>query len=539
MNRFTPYLTDNLMPDQIPSSRPSIQRLEMQQIVKRFPGTLAVNHVDFDVNAGEIHALLGENGAGKSTLMKILYGLYTPDEGRILLNGVEINIRSPQDAIRQGIGMVHQHFMLVPSLTVAENVALGMKSSRGWRLDLDKVAARIHKLSESYGLKVDPHVPIWQLAVGEQQRVEIIRALYKGADLLILDEPTAVLTPLEVDEFFTILRSMAVDGRAIIFISHKLHEVLTISQRVTVLRDGQKVDSIPTSSATRLSLAEKMVGRPVALEYKRDTAMPGQPELLRLDGVSALNDRGVMGLHQVSLSVCGGEILGVAGVSGNGQTELAQTIAGLRPKHSGTIQIAGKEVTRATPTRLNQLGLAYIPEERMADGVIKEFTLAENFVLQDHGRKPYVHGGIFMNFHVIAKTCMDAIRSYEIKTPGTDVPIKNLSGGNIQKLILARELSRQPKVLIAAQPTRGVDIGASEYIHLRLLEERAKGTAILLISEDLDEILALSDRIAVMYEGKIVGIIPREAVDIQQLGAMMAGATDKHPVEELQQVKVE
>ncbi|MEO8610562.1 MAG: ABC transporter ATP-binding protein [Chloroflexota bacterium] len=525
------------MQEQTTIPRQTIQRLEMQQIVKRFPGVLAVNHVDFDIHAGEIHALLGENGAGKSTLMKMLYGLYTSDEGRILLNGSEIKIRSPQDAIRQGIGMVHQHFMLVPSLTVAENVALGMKSSRGWRLDLDKISQRIRELSESYNLKVDPNIPTWQLAVGEQQRVEIIRALYKGANLLILDEPTAVLTPLEVEDFFTILRKLVNDGRAIIFISHKLQEVLAISQRVTVLRDGQRVETIPTSAATRLKLAEMMVGRPVVLEYKRDM-VTSQPEQLRLTNISATNDRGTMGLLDVSLTVCGGEIVGVAGVSGNGQTELAQVIAGLRPTRSGTIHLADKEVTRATPTILNTLGLSYIPEERMVDGVIKDFTVAENFVLQDHGRKPYARG-IFLNFRVIAKTCLDAVRRYEIKTPGTNVPIKNLSGGNIQKLILARELSRQPKVLIAAQPTRGVDIGASEYIHLRLLEERAKGTAILLISEDLDEILALSDRIAIMYEGKIVGIIARDAVDLRQLGAMMAGAGDNQSIEEMHQVKVE
>jgi ABC-type uncharacterized transport system ATPase subunit len=525
------------MPDQAALPRQSIQRLEMQNIVKHFPGVLAVNHVDFDINASEIHALLGENGAGKSTLMKMLYGLYTPDEGHILLNNSQVKIRSPQDAIRHGIGMVHQHFMLVPSLTVAENVALGMKSSRGWRLDLDMVAKRIRELSESYNLKVDPKVPIWQLAVGEQQRVEIVRALYKGADLLILDEPTAVLTPLEVEDFFAILRKMADDGRAIIFISHKLQEVLAISQRITVLRDGQRVETIPTSAATRLKLAEMMVGRPVVLEYKREM-VSSQPEQLKLTDISALSDRGSLGLRDVSLTVCGGEIVGVAGVSGNGQAELAQVIAGLRPTKSGTLHLAGKVVTKAMPTTLNALGLSYIPEERMIDGVIKEFTVAENFVLQDHGRKPYARG-IFLNFRVIAKTCLDAVRRYEIKTPGTDVPIKNLSGGNIQKLILARELSRQPKVLIAAQPTRGVDIGASEYIHLRLLEERTRGTAILLISEDLDEILALSDRIAVMYEGKIVGIVPREAVDIQQLGAMMAGAGDNQSIEEIHQIKVE
>ncbi|NWG16120.1 MAG: ABC transporter ATP-binding protein [Chloroflexi bacterium] len=500
-----------------------IQHLQMQGIVKRFPGVLAVNQVDFDVRAGEIHALLGENGAGKSTLMKMLYGLYHPDEGRILIDDAEVKIRSPHDAIQQGIGMIHQHFMLVPSLTVAENIALGMKSSRGMMLDLRLVSERVRQLSEQYNLKVNPDVPIWQLAVGEQQRVEILRALYKGAALLILDEPTAVLTPQEVDDLFRILRKMTEEGHALIFISHKLHEVLAISSRVTVLRDGQRVDTIPTEQATKLKLAQMMVGRPVVLEYERPTCRP-ESEKLKLTGVSAMNDRGDLGLKDVSLTVHGGEIVGVAGVSGNGQRELAQVIAGLRPVTGGVIHIGGVNVTGRPPAAMNVLGLSYIPEERMIDGVIKEFTVSENLVLQDHGRSPYTRAGVFLNFRVIAKTCKEAIRAYEIKTPGIDTPVKSLSGGNIQKLILARELSRRPKVLIAAQPTRGVDIGATEYIHRRLLEERSKGTAILLISEDLDEIMALSDRILVMYEGRIVGEVPGGKVDVRSLGAMMAGA---------------
>ncbi|MCC6616248.1 MAG: ABC transporter ATP-binding protein [Anaerolineae bacterium] len=500
-----------------------IDQLQMRGIVKQFPGVLAVDHVDFEVRAGEIHALLGENGAGKSTLMKILYGLYHADEGAVLIDGVDTAIRSPYAAIQRGVGMVHQHFMLVPSLTVAENVALGLKSSRGWRLDLDVVSKRLNELSERYNLKVDPNVPVWQLAVGEQQRVEILRALYKGAALLILDEPTAVLTPQEVDELFQVLEQMTADGRAIIFISHKLHEVLRISQRITVLRDGRRVDTIPTSGATKATLAEMMVGRPVVLEYEQQPSNRGG-ERLHLNDVSALSNRGELGLKEVSLTIYGGEIVGVAGVSGNGQTELAQVIAGLRPTKGGTIAIDGKDVTGKPPSQLQLLGLSYIPEERMEDGVIKEFTCAENFVLQDHGRKPYVSAGFLLNLRAITDACRDAIRQYEIKTPGTETPIKSLSGGNIQKLVMARELSRHPQVLIAAQPTRGVDIGASEYIHQRLLDERRQGTAILLISEDLDEIMALSDRIAVMYEGRIVGIVPRAQATVRQIGAMMAGA---------------
>jgi simple sugar transport system ATP-binding protein len=503
-----------------------IQHLQMKGITKRFPGVLAVNNIDFDARGGEIHALLGENGAGKSTLMKMLYGLYAPDEGQITVNGTEIKVRSPQDAIHQGIGMIHQHFMLVPSLTVAENVALGMKSSRGMVLDLDRVSARLRHLSEEYSLRVEPDVPVWQLSVGEQQRVEILRAIYKGAALLILDEPTAVLTPQEVDDLFRVLRQMAFDGIALIFISHKLHEVLAISDRISVLRDGRKVDTIPTEGATKLTLAEMMVGRPVVLEYER---VPGQPgaEQLRLNNVSALSDRGTLGLRQVSFGVQAGEIVGVAGVSGNGQRELAQVIAGLRSVTTGQVYLNSTDVTGRSPAAMNQLGLAYIPEERMVDGALKEFSVAENFVLQDHGHPPYTRAKIFLNFRAITQACRQAIQSYEIKTPGTDTPIKHLSGGNIQKLILARELARRPRVLLAAQPTRGVDIGATEYIHRQLLAERARGTAVLLISEDLDEILALSDRIVIMYEGRVVGIVPRDGVDVKHLGAMMAGSTSE------------
>ncbi|MDX2160040.1 MAG: ABC transporter ATP-binding protein [bacterium] len=515
------------MSSSLVTGKTRIEQMHMQGIVKRFPGVMAVNQVDFDVRAeagrGEVHALLGENGAGKSTLMKLLYGLHRPDQGTITLNGQPTVIRSPQVAIRLGIGMIHQHFMLVPSLTVAENIALGMKSSRGALLDLARVRGRVRELSERYHLKVDPDVPVWQLAVGEQQRVEILRALYKDAALLILDEPTAVLTPGEVDDLFRVLDQMRQDGHLLVFISHKLHEVLTISDRITVLRDGQRVDTLPAKTATRLMLAQMMVGRPVVLEYDRPAVARGERRLL-LDGVSALSDRGTPGLIDVALELYAGEIVGTAGVSGNGQHELAQVIAGLRPTTGGTITLNGQDVTHKSAAHLHKLGLAYIPEERMIDGVVRDFTVAENFVLHDHTRKPFAQGGVFLNFRAIAAAARTAIRDYEIKTPGTDTPIKRLSGGNIQKVILARELARRPQVLIAAQPTRGVDIGATEYIHHRLLDERAKGTAILLISEDLDEILALSDRILVMYEGRIVGQMPRDGVDVRHLGALMAGA---------------
>ena len=506
----------------LPTGHQPIDTLDMRGIVKRFPGVLAADQIDFDVHSGEIHALLGENGAGKSTLMKMLYGLYHPDAGQILINGAETRINNPQDAIGHGIGMIHQHFMLVPSLTVAENIALGMKSSRGFQLDLDVVSRRVLELSEIYNLKVDPSLPIWQLAVGEQQRVEILRALYKGAALLILDEPTAVLTPQEVDGLFRILSQLADDGHALVFISHKLHEVLEISHRVTVLRDGKRVNSIPTSEATRPKLAEMMVGRPVLLEYEKHAANPRQ-DRLALEAVRALSNRGTIGLDDVSLNLRGGEIVGIAGVSGNGQQELAQCITGLREVSSGRVVVDGADMTNAKPSQLNEMGLSYIPEERMIDGVIKAFSVAENYVLQDHGHPKFTTARIFMLFRKIRDACRMAIKTYEIKTPSTETLIKSLSGGNIQKLVLARELSRSPGVLIAAQPTRGVDIGATEYIHQRLLEERDNGTAILLISEDLDEIRALSDRILVMYEGRVVGEVVNENVDVEHLGLLMTG----------------
>ena len=505
----------------LPNGHEQIDQMTMIGIVKRFPGVLANDHVDFDVKAGEIHALLGENGAGKSTLVRQLYGLYKPDEGKILVNDKEMHFNSPMDAIAAGIGMIHQHFMLVPSLTVRENVALGLKSGRGFMLDLDVVEKRINQLCEQYGLKVDPRAYIWQLAVGEQQRVEIVKALYRGAALLVLDEPTAVLTPQEVDDLFKTFRQMAKDGHALIFISHKLHEVLAISQRVTVLRDGRVIGSRPTAGATKTELAQMMVGRPVILQYDRPKLPEGQA-MLEVRNVFAKSDRGGDSLKGVSLTVHAGEILGLAGVSGNGQRELAECLAGLRPIRQGQVILNGKDVTHISPGQHITAGQSYIPEERMKEGTIKEFNVADNYVLEDHGRPPFSHG-IFLDFKAIQDRAQAAVDAYAVKTPNLQTPLKNLSGGNIQKLILGRELSRHPRVLIAAQPTRGVDIGASEYIHLRLLEQRQAGTATLLISEDLDEIRALSDRIAVIYEGQIVGLVANEDVTLQQLGLMMAG----------------
>jgi ABC-type uncharacterized transport system ATPase subunit len=509
------------MTNLLPTGKPRIDEMRMSGIVKRFPGVLANDHIDLCVESGEILALLGENGAGKSTLVRQLYGLYRPDEGKILINDEEQRFNSPQDAINAGIGMIHQHFMLVPSLTVVENVALGLPSSRGALLDLDVVEERMMGLCKQYGLKVDPHAYVWQLAVGEQQRVEIVKALYRGAALLILDEPTAVLTPQEVDDLFKTLKQMAADGHALIFISHKLHEVLGICHRVTVLRDGKEVGTRSTSGATRAELAEMMVGRPVILQYDKPPRQAGDI-LLDIQDLTVRGDRGSDAIKELSLNVHAGEILALAGVSGNGQRELAEALAGLRPIQGGKVLLAGKDITHASPTEHIAAGQSYIPEERMRDGAIKDFSVSDNLVLEDHGKPPFSRG-IFLNFKAIAQHSQAMIKKYNVKTPTLDTPVKNLSGGNIQKLIMARELSRQPKVLIAAQPTRGVDIGASEYIHQRLLEQRQAGTATILISEDLDEIRALSDRIAVMYEGRIVGIVETKDSTLQQLGLMMAG----------------
>ncbi|NOH02048.1 MAG: ABC transporter ATP-binding protein [Chloroflexi bacterium] len=508
----------------LPSGQERVTSLEMRGITKRFPGVLASDRVDFDVRAGEVHALLGENGAGKSTLMKILYGLYRPDEGAILLNGKPVAISSPNDSINLGIGMIHQHFMLVPTLTVAENVALGLPSSRGALTDLDRVSKRILELANIYGLKIDPDAYIWQLSVGQQQRVEIIKALYRGAALLILDEPTAVLTPQEVDELFVIMRQMVKDGHALIFISHKLHEVVEISHRVTVLRDGRTIGTRPTAETTKQDLANWMVGREVGFAPERGKTKLGEVRL-SLDRVHCGSDRGTPGLRGVSFEICSGEILGFAGVSGNGQRELAEAITGLRKVTSGRVYLEGQNITNLAPGEITDRMLSYIPEERMRDGMIKDFTVAENMVLREHHKQPYSRSG-FLNLRNIASHADRLIQKFQVKTPSRDTYAKNLSGGNIQKVILARELSRNPRVILAAQPTRGLDIGATEYVREQLIEQRNQGAAVMLVSEDLDEILALSDRIAVIYEGQIMDIVPRENATPEKLGLLMAGV---HP----------
>ncbi|MEM7274533.1 MAG: ABC transporter ATP-binding protein [Actinomycetota bacterium] len=499
--------------------------LEMRGITKRFPGVVANDAVDFDLRAGEVHTLLGENGAGKSTLMKILFGLYQPDEGEILLRGEPASITSPIEAIDHRIGMVHQHFMLVPTLTVAENVALGLASGRRPLTDLGTVARRMGEIADQYGLAVDPDVEVWKLSVGERQRVEIIKALYRDAELLVLDEPTAVLTPQEVEQLFVVLRQMTEAGRGLVFISHKLREVMALSDRITVLRNGAVTGSTVPAETSREQLAEMMVGRQVLLAPDKPAVEAGRPRLVLRD-VTVKGDRGTVAVAGVDLEVRAGEIVGIAGVSGNGQRELAETVAGLRSAEAGSVvELDGADLSRATPARTRAAGLAYVPEERMKDGAVGEFQVAENLVLVNHREKRFLRAGLFDNDR-IRSHCQRLVDAFSIKTPTLQTPTQSLSGGNIQKLIMARELDSSPKVVLAAQPTRGVDIGAAEYIHSRLIEQRSDGVAILVISEDLDEILGLADRIAVLYEGRIVTIVDRSEATREGLGLAMAGVTD-------------
>jgi simple sugar transport system ATP-binding protein len=496
--------------------------LELRGITKRFPGVLANDHIDLVLNEGEIHALLGENGAGKTTLMNILYGLYQPDEGEIFVRGKPVKIYSPSDAIASGIGMVHQHFMLIPVFTVTENVMLGEETSRaGGFLDRKTSAQRIRQISEQYKLEVNPDSYIRDLPVGVQQRVEIIKLLYRNADILIFDEPTAVLTPQEADELFGIMRSLAQQGKSIIFITHKLREVLDVADKITVIRRGKMIGTVVPEEADQNLLASMMVGRAVQLELERVPAEPGEV-VLEVDNLVVADDARQITVDGISFQVRMGEVLGVAGVQGNGQTELVEAITGLRLPAGGKIRLLGHDVTRSSPREITELGSAHIPEDRQRDGLVLSFPVAENLVLNMYYQAPFAKG-VVMDEAKILQTAEREIKAFDVRTPGPTTPVGSLSGGNQQKVIVARELSRPIRFLVAAQPTRGLDVGSIEYIHSQILNRRDSGVAVLLVSTELDEILQLSDRIAVMYRGKIVAIVPAEEATKEFIGLLMAG----------------
>ncbi len=495
--------------------------LELRNITKQFPGVLANDHINLTLGEGEIHALLGENGAGKSTLMNILYGLYSPDEGEILIRGQATKITGPTDAIRQGIGMVHQHFMLVPVLTVAENVMLGEETTKGLVLDRKQVAQRIREISEKHGLEVDPTAKVEDLSVGVRQRVEIIKVLYRSANILILDEPTAVLTPQEADDLFGILRSLRAQGVSIIFISHKLREVLELADRVTVIRRGKVVGEAKTAGASQAMLAELMVGRQVALTVEKKAAHAAET-VLGFDNLKVLDNRLQVAVDGASLEVRAGEILGVAGVQGNGQTELVEALTGLRTVQDGKVFIAGQDVTNATPRKITECGVSHIPEDRQEDGLVLSFPVHDNLIINTYYRPPFSKG-LVVNAKAIVGQADGLIEQFDIRTPSAAVPVSNLSGGNQQKVIVARELNRPIKLLIANQPTRGLDVGSIEFIHSQLVRKRDEGTAVLLVSAELDEIMGLADRIAVIFKGKFTAVVDADDVSKEQVGLMMAG----------------
>jgi general nucleoside transport system ATP-binding protein len=513
--------------------------LELRNITKRFPGVLANDHVSFTLEQGEIHALLGENGAGKTTLMNILYGLYQPDEGEILVRGQPRRVTSPTDAIAAGIGMVHQHFMLVPVFTVTENVMLGEEPLQaGLVLDRRAAAARIRALSEQYGLAVDPNSLIKDLPVGVQQRVEIIKLLYRNADSLIFDEPTAVLTPQEVGDLIKIMRALVAQGKSIIFITHKLKEVLSIADRITVLRLGRVVGGTTPAEASEHKLASMMVGREVALEVHKQPPQRGDV-VLEVKHLEVLDERLNLAVDNVSLEVFAGEVLGVAGVQGNGQTELVEAVTGLRPPLAGQIRIGGHDTTRATPREVIEIGVAHVPEDRQRDGLVLSYPVRDNMVLSTYYRPPFAKG-VVLNDDAIAAAASERVQQFDVRTPSIETPAGSLSGGNQQKVIVAREFSRPSKLLVASQPTRGLDVGSIEYIHGRIIEKRNAGLAVLLVSPELDEVLALSDRIAVMYRGRIAAIVPAERASKEYLGLLMAGVDPASlPAPETYSTKVE
>jgi len=497
--------------------------LEMRGITKHFPGVVANDHVDFQLAQGEIHALLGENGAGKTTLMHILYGLSRPDEGEIVLHGTPVRLRSPSDAMTHGIGMVHQHFMLVPVLTVTENIILGQEDAHwGPWLDLRQAAQHIRQLAAQYHMDVDPLAIVQDLPVGLRQRVEILKALYRQATILILDEPTAVLTPGEVEHLFDTLTTLAQHGTSIIFITHKLREVFHIAQRITVLRHGRAVGTLTPAETTEAQLAALMVGEARPTHVVQPSRASSGDAILRVHNLQVLDERGVLVVAGVSLTVHAGEILGIAGVQGNGQTELVEALTGLRPAVAGTIALQGVDVSRATPRQLAACGVAHIPEDRHKYGMVEDYTIADNLVLNTYYRRPFARG-VVRHAAAIAAHAERLMRAFDVRAPNPSTRAGSLSGGNQQKMVIARECSRPLRLLIAAQPTRGLDIGATAFIHQHLVQQREQGCAVLLVSADLDELLTLSDRIAVMYHGQISATLDAHEASRESLGQLMAG----------------
>lgn len=499
--------------------------LELKGIKKIFPGVIANDNVNFDLNKGEIHVLLGENGAGKTTLMNIVYGLYQQEAGDIFIKGQKVNIKTPKDAINLGIGMVHQHFMLVHNFTVAQNMILGNEPRKGFNIDIDKAIKATNELSMQYGFHIDSNQVIEDMTVGQQQKVEILKALYRGAKILILDEPTAVLTPQEIEELGTILRNLVKEGKSIILITHKLKEVMNMSDRVTIIRRGKIIDVVNTKETNIDELAEMMVGRKVNLVVEKKEAKFGEA-VLQIENLNVLDNRRLPAVKDINLQVRRGEILAIAGVDGNGQTELVEAIAGLRKPLNGKIILNGKNIAGRSPREAIEAGLGHIAEDRHKRGLVLKYSLAENSILGIHYKAPFAKG-ILMNYNKIKENARKLIANYDIRTPNEDVMVSALSGGNQQKVVVAREIEKNPELIIAAQPTRGLDVGAIEYIHKRLVEERDNGRGVLLVSLELDEVLSLADRIAVIYDGNIVDILDAKDANEQKLGILMAGGTLK------------
>jgi simple sugar transport system ATP-binding protein len=501
--------------------------LEMRGITKRFPGVVANDHIDLDVRPGEIHALLGENGAGKTTLMNILYGLAHPDEGQILLDGTEVHLTGPSDAIDRGISMVHQHFMLVPVLTVAENIVLGDETMTArYFLDRGEAHRRIVELGRKFGFEVDPEAKVGSLSVGSQQRVEILKALYRNARILVLDEPTAVLTPQETDEIFQVLRRLAEEGHSIVFISHKLYEVLEIADRITVIRRGRVVGQRIPSETNEEDLAELMVGREVSLVADRGESHPADPSL-RVQGLTVKDDRGAEMVHGVDFEIRAGEIFGIAGVAGNGQDELVEAIVGLRKPAAGSVSLDGRDITGKRTRDVYAAGVAYVPADRHRFGLVLPFTIADNLVLTSYYRAPYSRG-ILRNDAAIRRMADERIKAFDVRTTSAENQANTLSGGNQQKVVVAREFDRDLRLLVLDQPTRGLDVGSIEFIHRQVIAKRDAGAAILLVSAELDEVLELSDRVAVIYRGRLVGIRDARTADKNEIGILMATGGSEH-----------